>query len=486
MSKPTRRQFLEDSMLATAAALSAAAIPAVAAEKDSGDPPGPNEKLGVAVLGVRGQGSTHCTAYVKNPATEILYICDPDARVGENQAEAVGEKQGRRPKVVTDMRRAFDDAAVDVVSIATPNHWHALAGIWAMQASKDVYVEKPVSQFVSEGRSLVAAARRYRRICQTGTQIRSSPAVRNAIEYLHSGKLGDVTLARGLCYDRRDSIGPKGNYPVPAHIDYNLWCGPAPDGRLTRPRFHYDWHWQWAYGNGNLGNQGIHQMDVARWGLGANRLSQGVISYGGRFGYEDAGETPNTSVTVHDYGHKSLVFEVRGLQSSPYRGAGVGVIFEGSDGYLVNPDNTSATAFGKDGTGIKTFNGGGDHFGNFIAAVLARRIDQLNAEILEGHLSSALCHLSNISYRLGRLASPAEALERLDSISFHQNARETFERTEEHLKANHLDVAKTQVRLGPWLKFDPDREAFVDSSPADMYLARNDRTGFEVPKPDQV
>ena len=480
MSKQTRRQFLEDSLLATAAE---------AAGEDVGKPLGPSDKLGVAVLGVRGQGTFHCTKFINNSATEILYICDPDRKVGQEQAETVATNQGRRPKFVTDMRRAFDDPAVDIVSIATPNHWHALAGIWAMQAGKDVYVEKPVSHFVSEGRSLIAAARRYDRICQTGTQVRSSPGVRQAMEFLHSGALGETTLARGLCYNHRKSIGPKGNYPVPAHIDYNLWCGPAPDGPLTRPRFHYDWHWQWDYGNGDLANQGVHQMDVARWGLGVDRLSSGVISYGGRFEYEDAAQTPNTIVTIRDYGNKSLVFEVQELKTIRYRGVDVGVIFKTSEGYLVNPGNYSATAFDNDGNVIKSFGGSGlagDHFGNFIAAVLSRRTDKLHAEILEGHLSSALCHTSNISYRIGELVSPAEVQERLDSISSHENTQQTWERTREHLTANDVDVAKKRVRLGPWLKFDPDREAFADSPRADTYLARNDRPGFVVPKPDKV
>jgi len=221
-------------MLATAAAWSSAAVSATAAPKNEINPAAPNEKLGVAVLGIHGQGKVHCESFLNNPVTEILYICDPDQQLGQAQADAVGERQGRKPKFVRDMRRAFDDPSLDIVSIATPNHWHALAGIWAMQAGKDVYVEKPCSHDVREGRSLVAAARRHNRICQHGTQDREHVGIRQAMNYLHSGQLGDVRLACGLCYDPRDSVGPIGNHSVPSHIDYNLWCGPAPMRQVTR------------------------------------------------------------------------------------------------------------------------------------------------------------------------------------------------------------------------------------------------------------
>ena len=331
-------------MLATAAALSSAATPAVSGGADSRKSASPDEKLGAVVMGVNSMGTVHCNSFLNNPRTEILYICDPDEKVGRKQAEVVGKKQGRQPKFVKDMRKAFDDPALDVVSIATPNHWHALAGIWAMQAGKDVYVEKPCSHYLHEGRSLVAAARKYGRICQHGTQGRTHVGLRKAMEYLRSGALGEVKIARGLCYDRRDSVGQKTNLKVPAYIDYDLWCGPAPRRPVTRQKFHYDWHWQWDYGNGNLGNQGVHQMDIARWGLGVDGISKGVIAYGGRFGYVDSGQTPNTIMVVHDYGEKTLVFEVRGLPTPSHRKVGVGVIIEASDGYLVNAQTASATA----------------------------------------------------------------------------------------------------------------------------------------------
>ncbi len=274
-------------------------------------------------------------------------------------------------------------------------------------------MEKPVSHNVSEGRRIVEAARKYKKICQTGTQSRSAKGMQEAMKFLHDGKIGQVKVARGLCYKRRPSIGPKGAYPVPAEVNYDLWSGPAPLVELTRPKFHYDWHMQTLYGNGDLGNQGIHQMDIARWGLGVNQVSNSVLCYGGRLGYEDAGDAANTQVAIHDYGDKSLVFEVRGLETKDYRGAKVGNIFEGTNGYLMMSSYEAGLAFDKDGNQIAKFIGGGDHFGNFIDAVRSRKSEDLNADILEGHLSSALCHLGNISYYLGTkvpLAAAAIAL----------------------------------------------------------------------------
>ena len=412
------------------------------------------------------------------------------------KADYVGQRQGRTPKFVRDMRQAFEDKSVDIVTTATPNHWHSLTSIWAMQAGKDVYVEKPVSHNVSEGRRVVETARKYNKICQTGTQSRSMSGMQAAMKYLHDGKIGDVTLARGLCYKPRPSIGPKGHYKPPASVDYDLWLGPAPLAELTRPKFHYDWHWQWAYGNGDLGNQGIHQMDLARWGLGIFGLSKRVFSYGGRLGYEDAGETANTQVVVHDYGDKSLVFEVRGLETpafkvngldnEKYDNAKVGVIFTGSEGYLVMASYEAGAAFDKDGKMVATFTGGGDHFANFITAVRSRKSQDLNADILQGHLSSALCHLGNISYRLGSQVSAAEAKDRVKSLKTTDDATKTFERTMEHLAANKVDMATTKLQLGQQLAFDPAKEKFVDNSVADAMLTREYRAPYVVPAAGKV
>ena len=482
----SRREFLEQSMFAAAAAAAMnGPVTAWAAEEKQST--SPNEKLGVAVVGVKGRGGSHIGAFAGRKDSEILYICDVDSAIGNSRAEEVGKRQGgNRPKWEADLRKVLEDKRVDVVSIATPNHWHALAAIWAIQAGKDVYVEKPVSHNVMEGRRIVDAARKYKKICQTGTQSRSNPGLIDAIEYIKAGKIGEVKVARGLCYKRRPSIGPRGEYAAPETVNYDLWLGPAPMAPVTRKQFHYDWHWQWAYGNGDLGNQGIHQIDIARWGLGVNELCQGVLSYGGRLGYEDAGETANTQIVIHDYGAKSLVFEVRGLETKAYKGAGVGVIFEGTDGYVVMPSYDSAVAFDKDGKEVKKFKGEADHFANFVTAVRSRKSSDLNADILEGHLSSALCHLGNISYRLGETVPAAAALERISALKTTDNTKDTLDRTLEHLKDNKVDVASVKLTVGAALKVDPKTEGIPGNAAAAAMLTREYRAPFVVPSAELV
>ncbi|HEV3340745.1 MAG TPA: Gfo/Idh/MocA family oxidoreductase [Pirellulales bacterium] len=484
MSRLSRRRLLEDSLLAATAAAVSGIAPKSAPAEETSVGKSANDRLSVAVIGVRGQGNGHLGAYSQTARynTEVTYICDADEAVGRQRVEEIAKKQGRAPQYVQDLRKVFDDPSVDVVSTATPNHWHALVAIWAMQAGKDVYVEKPVSHNVSEGRRIVQTARKRERICQTGTQCRSMGGTIQAIDYVHSGKIGQVTVARGLCYKLRGSIGPKGTYEVPASVDYNLWLGPAPLKPPARQQFHYDWHWFWDYGNGDLGNQGIHQMDIARWGLGLAGLSKSVVSYGGRFGYEDAGETANTQTIIHDYDDRTLVFEVRGLPTDDLRGAKVGVIFEGSEGYVVLTSYDAGAAFDRDGKLVTTFQAGGDHFGNFLGAVRSRRREDLHADIEEGHLSSALCHLGNISYRLGGHVPLGEVRGRLEN---RPQAAADFDRFASHL-ADHRVPDTALVQFGAPLDFDSSNEQFVGNSAADALLTREYRKPFAVPAAVEV
>jgi predicted dehydrogenase len=491
MSKRTRRQFIEDSMFASAAAAAAAWQASSANQvfaQGADTPKGANEKLSVCCIGVGGRGSAHVDAYTKRDDCEITWIVDIDSKIGNKTAEEIGKKQGRVPKVAADMREAFDDKSLDLVSIATPNHWHALSAIWAMQAGKDVYVEKPVSHNVSEGRRIVEVARKYNKICQTGTQSRSHTAMRDGMKFIHEGGIGKVTQARGLCYKNRPSIGPKGEYDVPKGVNYDLWLGPAPLAPLTRPKFHYDWHWQWPYGNGDLGNQGIHQMDLARWGLNVNELAKNVWSFGGRIGYEDAGETANTQLCFFDYGDKSLVFEVRGLPTKTYRDAKVGIIVYGDEGSAVVTNYAHMSFFDNNGKELPTrFKGGGDAFGNFIDAVRSRNYGDLNADILEGHLSSALCHLGNISYRHSTedvsAADLSKLTEKAPAAAFTHNV---IERIQEHVTGNKLDPAATKFHVGPMLAFDPAKEKFMNNPSADAMLTREYRAPFVVPTKDKI
>jgi hypothetical protein len=318
-------------------------------------------------------------------------------------------------------------------------------------------------------------------------QCRSNPGMQELMKFVQSGKIGEVKLARGLCYKRRGSIGPKGNYSVPQSVDYDLWSGPAQLKPLTRPHLHYDWHWMWDYGNGDLGNQGIHQMDLARWGLGVDDIGTSVLSYGGRLGYEDAGETANTQVSIHEYPNgKRLVFEVRGLKTPPLRGATVGVIFYGTEGYVVVPSYSGGVAFDLKHQQIKRFGGGANHFANFLKAVRSRKQTDLNAPVLEGHISSALCHLGNLSYRLGNLIEVKEAAERLGAD---EEAWETYDRFQEHLWYN--DVANkdsAMVRFGKKLAIDPKGETFTgeSASEANTLLTREYRKPFVVPSESEL
>jgi hypothetical protein len=344
-----------------------------------------------------------------------------------------------------------------------------------------------------------------------GTQCRSHKAIREAMKFLHAGGIGEVKLARGLCYKRRKSIGSKGDYPVPDEVDFNLWSGPAPftTPKVTRPQFHYDWHWQRLYGNGDSGNQGPHQTDIARWGLNMDRHPHSVITYGGRLGYQaerkddsylDAGDTANTEVSIFDYGDKCLVFETRGLSVDnsadeelnrlfgSKTGGKVGVVFYGSEGYLVQRTYTDCVAYDKQFKVIKEFKGGGDHYGNFIAACISRKVEDLNAFVREGHLSAGLSHLGNISYYLGENNRvPVEkAKSILADIKSTDDNGATLQRTIQHLVDNGNDMAKYPIAVGPLLKFDPEKEVFPDFPAATAMVTREYREGFVCPTADKV
>ena len=482
MNSITRRYFLEEAMLAAAAAAITPATPLLAADKPSTSP---NEKLSVAVIGVRGRGQAHAAAYAARPDCEVTYVCDVDSEIGAAYAKQLAKtKNVREPKFVQDMRRIFEDNSVDIVSIATPNHWHTLAAIWAMQAGKDVYVEKPVSHNLTEGRRLVQVSRKYNRICQAGTQHRSNGSNRAAARYVQSGKLGSIKLARCVMHRGRKPIGPAGQFTPPASVDYNLWAGPAPMGPVTRKSFHYDWHWFWDYGNGEIGNNNVHTVDMTRLVLGLQGLGRGVICYGTRT-FDDAAQTPNTQVTIHDFDTMTLVEEVRNLKTPAPRYGGAMVVM-GSEGYLVGNFGKNVV-FDPAGKQIEVINGqGDDHFANFLKAVRSRKREEQNAEILEGHQSAAIVHLANISYRLGHPTDTKEVTRELAAVKANENNVETFEQTVQHLKDNGVDTAKLQMTLGPCLKFDSEKETFPDNAAANALLTREYRKPFVVPAADAI
>jgi predicted dehydrogenase len=374
----------------------------------------PNDTVRIGCIGIGGRGASHIGGFGRLPNVELAAIADIDEshiKTGLGQIEKAGWK---KPQTYIDFRKMLEDKSIDAISIATPNHWHTLMTVWACQAGKDVYVEKPCSHNIFEARQIVAAARKYERMVQMGSQIRSSEAVREAIDKLRAGdEFGEIYMARGLCFKWRDTIGKKPVAPVPAGVDYDLWTGPAPLHPFTQNRFHYNWHWFWDTGNGDLGNQGIHEMDIARWGLGV-KYPVKVSAIGGHFMFDDDQETPNTLNCAFEFdqdGKKRLLeFEVRHWLTNPEAQItertgtnSIGNIFYGSKGYLaVDTYSSYKSWLGRNQQPGPGRNAGGDHFLNFIEAVRSRKRETLRAEIEEGAASTILVHLGNISYRLGR------------------------------------------------------------------------------------
>jgi len=471
----SRRELLGRAAFAAAAA----AMPAKAL--GSGGPrPGPAETLRVAVAGVKGRGATHVAEFLKMNDVEVAAIVDVDPRVAEGPMRAAEKKLGKPPAFHKDVRKMLEDRSIDAVSIATTDHTHALFSIWSMQAGKHVYVEKPVSHNLFEGRKTVETARKYKRICQTGHQYRSTEGNRAAMAFLKAGGLGKIRIARGIHYGRRGSIGKRPDGPVPEGVDYDLWLGPAPVRPFNPNRFHYNWHWFWDYGASDLTANGVHHVDLLRWGLGKEGLARRVASAGGRYGYEDDAETPNTQIAWYDYGDCEVVLEVRGLDTPPYRNVRTGLFFEGEGGVMVKPTLVSATVFDRDGKEVRTFaGGGGDHFRNFVDAIRSGKPSDLAADIEEGHRAAALCHMAQVSYRLGA-ARPMSQEPTFQGI---EAAREAFERMRKHLEDEGVKADSAEVRMGPVLDFDPAAERFTgnDAANRDLLVRREYRKPFVVP-----
>lgn len=484
--KISRRDFLVQSAVGLSAS-GALARPARAGQA------GANNAVRVAVIGVRSQGSHHLQLLKKVPGVRIVAVCDVDEAILDKVAAGLAADGIQVAKDV-DVRRLLERKDVDAVTIATPNHWHSLMAVWACQAGKDVYVEKPVSHNVWEGRKVAEAAAKYGRIVQAGTQSRSDEALTELAAYLRSGQLGKILRARGFCYKRRESIGTAGGpQPIPPGVHYDLFCGPAPLEPLRRKSLHYDWHWVWATGNGDIGNQGIHEMDMCRWMLGEEGLPARVFSIGGRYGYTDDGETPNTQIAVFDYPTAPLIFEVRGLPQQAdanymdqYRGVRIGMVVECEGGYFAGGAG-GGVVYDPDGKRMKGLPsaGGGSHVQNFIDAVRSRKPEDLKAPVLGAHYSSALCHLANISHRLAA-AAPLEQVKA--QVASRADVAETVDRFASHLAANGLDQTQLTAAMGPVLELQPAAERFVSQSDYDIgawanRLLRDDyRPPFVVPE----
>jgi predicted dehydrogenase len=380
----------------------------------------PNDTIRVATIGLNGRGKDHIKEITGQAGVELVAVCDIDQQVLAKGAKDVETRTGKAPKTFTDYRKLLEDKSIDAISIATPNHWHALMTIQACQAGKDVYVEKPCTHNLFEVKQIVAAARKYDRLVQQGSQSRSSVALRDGIAKMREGLIGDIYLSRGLCYKWRDTIKKMDVSEVPSYVDYDLWQGPAQKVPFKANRFHYNWHWYWAYGNGDLGNQGIHEVDIARWGLGVKYPTK-VSAIGGKFMFDDDQETPNTlncAFEFNEHGKKQMMeFEVRHWMSNHEAGINekapkeggkpdsntIGNIFYGSKGYMaIDGYSTYSFFMGREAAPGPTMKQGGSHFKNFFDAMRAKRKEDLTAEVEEGAASTVLVHLANISYRLGR------------------------------------------------------------------------------------
>lgn len=382
---------------------------------------GANDRINVAIVGLGGRGTGHLNIYSRLPEARVTGLCDVNQAAREKaQATLTKNTNGETAKEYEDMREAFADPSIEAVSIATPNHWHALSAIWAMKAGKDVYGEKPASHNIHEGQVMIQTARDTGRMLQVGSQHRSEPFKIRAMEAIQGGLIGKVYQARGLCYKRRKSIGKKPDTPTPPGVNWDMFLGPAPMRPFNELRFIYNWHWFWDTGNGDIGNQGVHQMGIARWGMGDPQWPLTAYAHGGKFAYDDDQETPNTQTAAFDFGGRELVFETRGLLTggegfvtSPEGGSEplnimIGNLFYGSEGWAAMSDRGFQAFKGESNELVmeesvdREMNTTSLHMQNFLAACRSRRYQDLNDEIANAHVSASMCHLANISYRVGR------------------------------------------------------------------------------------
>jgi len=479
MSATTRRGFVSRATVTAAVAGTASRIR------------GANDDVRIAIVGLRKKGKEHLDIFPEVPGLRIVALCDADTQFLDDEEKKFTDR-GEKVSRYVDYRKLLDDKGVDAVVIAVPDHWHALMTVWACQAGKDVYVEKPLSHNIWEGRKMVEAARKYNRIVQTGSQDRSDVGEIAAVEYIKEGNLGRIKLARAISYGLRESIGRvNGPQPIPATLDYDLFQGPASLVPLMRKEVHYDWHWFWDTGTGEVGNLGAHNVDESRWMIGQKQVAPRAITIAGRVGMHDDGETPNTHITFFDYDPVPIMYEVRGLRRRKglrarehYRGTSFGMVIDCEGGYFAG-GRGGGWVYDNDGKKIKQFpgEGGRQHQANFIEAVRSRNVSHLRADVLEGHISATLCNMANISYRLGRRES-AERIAR--EVADNSVLAEAFDRCVEHLKANEVDLEHEPMTIGPVVEFDTENEKFVGEfgEMANMYLRRNYREPYIVP--DQV
>ena len=481
----TRRQFIKSS----AAAAAAIGMPMLSSSRVLGA----NDQINVGVVGMGGRGwGAHTPRMESQEGVNVVALSEPDSKFLGTRAADFEKKYGRKVDSYVDMRRLFDRKDVDVVSNATQNYWHGLSTIWACQAGKEVYVEKPLSHYIWEGRQMVNAARKYDRIVQCGTQRRSQKSVAEAIKWVQEGNLGKIKCITAFANKPRWPIGKLDSpLEIPDHIDFDLWCGPAKKQPIYRPRLQYDCSFDWNTGDGESCNQGVHEVDMARWCLGEMSLPRRAMSIGGRFNVDDAANVPNTQIIYYDFPTAPILYEVHNLPTEKkyladrkeftshppdFRGVRTGIAVDCEGGYVAIP---GGVAYDNEGKKIKTFSGGEDHFQNFIAAVRSGKREDLNGEVEVGHVSTAVTHTGNISYRLGHQATGKEMRAAVGDIPYFN---EMYGRLEEYLGAHEIDLDSPSVTLGPMLEVDRENERFKDSPEANKIVKGFYREPFVVPE----
>jgi len=506
--KFTRRHFFKTAVAVTVASPLIVPESAFAAGK----------RVGVALVGAGGHATYLSDSWRNDPRVKILYVTDPDIGRAKKLCAGIEKKTGYRPEALVDFRRTLDDKSVDAICCATCNHWHALTAIWALQAGKHCYIEKPISYCLAEGKAMTAAAKKSGLVFQSGTQRRSTTNVNELVDFIRNGGIGEVKLARVVGYRPRKTIGPPGDYPIPDGVDYDFWSGPVPVKPMTRPAFHYDWHFQRLYGNGDLGNQCSHRLDIAHWALGLNGFPKSVVTYGGRMGYDvetknpnyhDAGDTANTSTTIYNYGDKSIICEVRGLESPPYFpvekkvGSMIGIVFYGTDGYgfqaphgrgNINSMSCACDLKGNITKEFKSLDAAGKiaptedahnrHIANFLDAIAANDPKTVTTNARTGEIQAALAHLGNISYYLGEnnKVSQDELKRAVQKLKSADDNEATLLRMLEHIEASGVDLKRTPLSLGATLDIDIEKEVFIGNDQATALMTREYRKPFVVPE----
>ncbi len=480
MSHISRRSFLHTSSAAAGVTLLASG------SNVFGNPVGANDRLQIAVAGLHGRGREHITGWLEQDNVEIAYVADPDENVlRKTVKDIVDRTEGKmRPQGISDIREALEDKNLDAISIATPNHWHSLMTIWAAQAGKHVYVEKPMSHDIGEGRIAVAAQEKYGVVVQHGTQRRSNKSIAGLSEAIHAGKFGKLKISYGYACKPRNGIGMKSPTQAPGNLDWNLWRGPADIDKYHDNLVHYNWHWFWKSGNGDLNNQGTHQLDVARWAIDKDQTHPvRAMALGGRFQWGDQGETPNTMFGIAEYPNgQQVFFNVRNVNYDGYNKQVENEYYFEDGGKIVR--NLYYAKGSDQGEKLDLPPGNvtpGGHWGSFIAACRAGDPSMANGNVYDAHNGCVLGHLMNNSYRLGK---EVPFNEKAGNFGDNADAHEHFMKLHE-VMSNGVGIPKdgNYYTVGPWLEFDPKTEQMVGdhAAEASVLLKDNNREGFKIP-----